>query len=418
MHKYTGLIKEKNFFLYCISQVFSQFGDRLVQIVLIGFAHKISPGSTLQLAKLLAFTVIPAFFISPIAGVFVDRWNKKHIMLISDVLRGLLVVLVAVFIIKSENLVPLYAALFLIFASACFFLPAKYSIIPDLVSSDKLLLANSVVTIAAIVAGVAGFTLGGLMVEWLDLEWSVYANASVYFLSALSLLFIAYKSKTHFHKESISKVGRKITQILKKSVFHELKEGFRYLLFERSTRFVVYVYFILMAAVGAMYVVLVVFVQEILGSMTKDVGLFGLVICTGLLLGSVIYGRIGHKFSRNKAIFISLTTAGVFIGLFAVLLKLTASFFVGGLLLFLAGLAISPIMISANTILHESIDEKMRGRIFSYIGITMNVGLLIFMFIASGLAEVIGKMWVLIATGVLFAGCGLTGLTLNHGKDI
>ena len=74
-----------------------------MQIVLIGFVYKISPGSTLQLAKLLAFTIIPAFFISPIAGVYVDRWNKKFVMVISDAIRGAFALFIAIFLIKSTR---------------------------------------------------------------------------------------------------------------------------------------------------------------------------------------------------------------------------------------------------------------------------------------------------------------------------
>jgi len=414
LHKHRDLFKEKNFLFYCIALVFSQFGDRLVQIVLIGFVHKISPGSTLQLAKLLTFTIIPAFFISPIAGVYVDRWNKKSVMFMADMLRGILVLFVAFFLINSTSVAPLYAALFLIFASACFFLPAKFSVIPDLVASDKLLLANSVVFITGIVAGVAGFTLGGLMVEWLDLKWSVFINSLVYFLSATSILFVFYKRKESYQKESIATLSRQLTSILRKSFLHELKEGFKYLLSGKSVRFVIYVFFTLMSAMGAVYVVLVVFIQETLGSVTKDVGLFGLVLCIGLLLGSVIYGRIGQKFSRNKPIFASLLTSGIFMALFAIVLKTTGSFFAGAAVMFLIGITISPIIISANTIIHESIDERMRGRIFSSIGIIMNLSLLLFMFTASTLAEFIDRMWILIATGILFAGCGVLGFILKR----
>ena len=415
MHKYTQLLKEKNFLFYCIGLIFSQFGDRLVQIILIGFVYKISPGSTLQLAKLLTFTIIPAFFISPIAGVYVDRWNRKFVMVISDILRGGLVLFMAAFLINPPQVVPLYAVLFLIFGSACFFLPAKYSIIPDLVAEDKLLLANSMVYITGIIAGVTGFTLGGVVLEWVNLGYGAYINSLVYFLSAASLLFIVSRRRRLFQKESIAALSKEISKILQKSFLHELKEGFKYLLFGKNIRFIIYIYFILMAAIGAIYVVLVVFIQEAMHSMTKDVGLFGLFLCLGLLLGSYIYGRIGQNFSKHKAIFLSLVTSGTFIGLFAIFLKLTGSFFVGAALIFLTGFAISPLMISATTIIHESIDKNMRGRIFSYIGIVMNVGLLIFMFLASGLAEVIGRMWVLIATGILFSGCGIAGLVMNHG---
>ena len=398
--------------------MFSQFGDRLVQIVLIGFVYKISPGSTLQLAKLLAFTVIPAFFISPIAGVYIDRWDKKAVMLISDIMRGLLVLLVLLFLTGPEHIVPLYAVLFLIFASACFFLPAKFSIIPDMVSEDKLLMANSIVSITAIVAGVAGFALGGVMLEVVDLKWGIYVNSLVYLVSGACLLFVTSKTRAHMQNGYMTALKKEITKMLPKSFFHDLREGFRHLLAEKDIHFVVYTYFILMSAVGAVYVVLVVFVQDILGSMTKDVGLFGLVLCMGLLLGSLFYGRVGHKVSKNKAIFVSLVASGFFIAGFAAFLKLTASFFVGAGFMFLTGAAISPVMICANTIMHEVVDAKMRGRIFSAIGIVMNIGMLLFMFIASTLAEFVDRMWILVGAGSLFLGCGLIGLVLDQKKGI
>ena len=68
MPRYRDLLTERNFFLYSFGQLVSQFGDRLVQIILVGLIYKISPGSTMQLAKVFSFTVIPAFFVSAIIG--------------------------------------------------------------------------------------------------------------------------------------------------------------------------------------------------------------------------------------------------------------------------------------------------------------------------------------------------------------
>ena len=72
----------------------SQFGDRLNQMALIALVYQKSPGSTIELAKLALFIIIPVFIIGPIAGAYVDRWNRKHIMIVSDLLRGLLVLFI------------------------------------------------------------------------------------------------------------------------------------------------------------------------------------------------------------------------------------------------------------------------------------------------------------------------------------
>lgn len=411
--KYRELLGEKNFLLYSIGQVISQFGDRLVQMVLVGFIYKLSPGSTMQLAKVFSFTVIPAFIISPIAGVWVDRWNNKKTMIICDVIRGCLVLTLPLFLLTNQ-LIPLYIVIFAIFTAACFFLPAKFAIIPDLVSSDKLLLANSISTIATVVGGVAGLTIGGLILEWIDVEKTIYLNVIVYITSALSLSLITYKCKKDLKKEKLFVLGNKMKKVFKTSFVHELKEGFRYLILGGKVRFVIYMLFLLMSMAGAIYVISVVFIQETMGSMTRDIGLFGLFLCFGLLLGSYLYGKAGDKFPKEKAIYFSLFASGILVAGFSVGLSLTASFYLGAGLIFLLGVVISPVMISASTIIHENIDETMRGRIFSSLGIVMNIGLLIFMFIASSLAEFIDKMWILLISGIVFSGFGLHGLILKH----
>ncbi len=124
MPKFRTLLKNRNFVLYSVGQAFSQFGDRLVQIILIGFVYKRWPGSTFMLAKLFFFTVVPSFFISPIAGVYIDRWNKKYVMIVSDMFRAMAILCIPLFFIHGENIIPIYIIIFFVFASACFFLPA------------------------------------------------------------------------------------------------------------------------------------------------------------------------------------------------------------------------------------------------------------------------------------------------------
>lgn len=414
MPKYRDLFKEKKFLLYSIGQTISQLGDRLVQIILVGLVYKISPHSTIQLAKTFSFTLIPALLVSPIAGVWVDRWNNKKIMIICDLLRGGLVLMLPA-LLAANQLSDIYIVIFLIFTCACFFLPAKFAIIPDLVSEENLLLANSLSTITTVIGGIAGLTLGGLVIELISIEKTIYLNAAIYFTSAASLSLIVYRSRREVAKKrEISIIGREIKEAIKTSFLYEMKEGLKYLALKSRVRFIIYVLFILMSTVGAIYVVSVVFIQEIMGSMTRDIGLFGIFLCVGLLAGSSLYGKFGERFSRDRAIYVSLLTSGILIALFAVGLKFTGSFFIGSTLLFLLGITSSPVMISANTIIHETIDKNMRGRIFSSLGIIMNLGLLIFMFTASSLAEVIGRLSILLICAFTFFGFGLAGLMLNR----
>ena len=99
-------------------------------MALVALVYKKSPGSAVELAKLLFFIIIPVFIIGPIAGVYVDRWDRKRVMIIADVWRGLLVLLIPFFILHFANFTPVHILVFLIFSLTRFFLPCKMAIIP------------------------------------------------------------------------------------------------------------------------------------------------------------------------------------------------------------------------------------------------------------------------------------------------
>ena len=73
MARFREVLKERNFFLLWLGQIISQFGDRLNQMVLIAIVYARTPGSPFELAKFFSFTIIPSFFVSPLAGAFIDR---------------------------------------------------------------------------------------------------------------------------------------------------------------------------------------------------------------------------------------------------------------------------------------------------------------------------------------------------------
>lgn len=139
MARTVDLLREKNFFLLWSGQIISQFGDRLNQIALIALVFDKSPGSAMQLAKVLFFTVVPVFIVGPIAGVYVDRWNRKTTMIWADVIRGILVFFLPVCLKHFANtFLPVYVIIFLVYSVTRFFLPSRLAIMPDLVKGEKL----------------------------------------------------------------------------------------------------------------------------------------------------------------------------------------------------------------------------------------------------------------------------------------
>ena len=109
-----------------------------------------------------------------------------------------------------------------------------------------------------------------------------------------------------------------LKEALKKSFLHDLSEGLKIILFDKKIKFVVYIFFILSSMIGAIYVVGVVFIQEVLKSMTRDVGMAGMYLFAGLLVGSYLYGKMGRGLNRAKTVSASLFLSGIFITLFVI----------------------------------------------------------------------------------------------------
>ena len=364
----------------------------------------------MQLAKIFFFTVVPSFFISPIAGVYIDRWDKKYVMIASDMFRAAAILLIPIFFLFYKSPVPVYVIIFLNFAAACFFLPAKLSIIPKLVPKNEILIANSASSITWVTSGILGFSFGGILAEWIGIKNSFFANSAVYLLSSASFLMLVYSVKKRPYLGEPAETPEHEKTIFRKSFFHEFVEGLKTLFSDRRLKFVAYVFFVLSSLIGAIYVVGIVFIQETLGSMTKDVGILGMCLFAGLLLGSSIYGKVGNRLPRVKTIFISLFLSGIFIDIFVIGLRLTKSFMFGSAAAFILGFFVSPIYVGGNTIIHEAAGSNLRARIFSSMGIIMNMGFLFFMFASAVLAEHMDKMWILAACGTGFAIFGIINI--------
>lgn len=378
-------------------------------MVLIAIVYSRMPGSPFELAKFFSFTVIPSFIVSPIAGVFVDRWDKKRTMIVCDLLRGLIVLSIPLLFLRVNTPVPIYAAVFLIFAVSCFFLPARLAIIPDLVSTDKLLVANSLFTVTGMIGGIFWFVVSGLLIELSKVSGGLYLNSVVYFCSALAIVFISGK-RHPYHRQTAS---IKLEEVIRKSLFEEIKDGLSYLKNHSQARFAFNVLFVLMAGVGAIYSVVIVFIQERMGSMTRDLGLLGLFLGGGFFVGSLLYGRLGHGMPKAKIVFGCLILSGIAIFSFTALLELTRSFLFASIAAMILGVAVAPIGITTNALIHEFVTENMRGRIFSSLGIVMNFAFLVFMLIGSKIAENVDRGLILYAVSLFYFIAGILGFMLR-----
>ncbi len=417
MTKFRDVLKDRNFFCLWLAQIISNFGDRLTQMALVALVYQRTPGNTVALAKLISFTIIPVFLIGPIAGAWVDRLNKRNVMIISDLLRGILILTIPFFIL-SKQIIPIYLAIFLAFSLSRFFIPSKMAIIPDLVSKDKLLAANTLADTTHMVGNVLGLVVAGMLVNirFIGAIGGFYIDAATFFVSAALIAMMAQKEFVTHVAEDLKITKQALENSIRKSIFEEIKEGIRYLKQYNEMHFIVYVFFLLMAGLGAISCVVIVFIQESLGTATLDLGLIGLFLVGGLLLGTLIYGKAGQKVEKKEAILASFIATGIAVILFAFFVRKYPNVMVSGLLSGLIGMAASPIMTSINTLTHETMPEEARGRTFSSLEAVIHLAFLIFMFAAAYAAKYVDRFWILIAVGAMFSACGLLG-TILRARD-
>jgi len=341
-----------------------------------------------------------------LAGVYVDRWDKRRTMYICDLLRAVLVFLIP-FLLLNKSIVWIYFIIFVVFSVGRFFVPAKLAIIPELVPKSDYVMANSLVNTTGMIAAVAGFGISGVLVEWLKAKGGFYLDAFSFLISGTLIYLISKKSSTSV---DFKRVSKEIVEVIRKSVFREFWEGIVYFFKQKNIRFTAGLIFVLWSALGSIYVVLIVFVQNALHSATKDLGFIIMFLGIGLFAGSLAYGRFGHKLSQYRIIFTSLIVSGIMLLVFALAINRYPSFATAASVAFLLGVAVSPIMIATNTIIHQSSENGMMGKIFSSLEIVIHLGFLLFMFISSLLAERFAPAYILVSVGIIISITGLVSL--------
>ncbi len=393
--------KNRNFLRLWLAQLISQFGDRIHQLALIGLVAKIAPGSTMALAKVMACTILPTFIIQPFAGVLVDRWDRRTILFVSDVIRGSLVLLIPFYFMAPKSMIPIYVIVFLVFSFCRFHVPAKMSIIPDLVHSENFLKANSLITTTGMIAAGLGAALGAFLVEYYGARNGFIIDSATFFLSAMFVFHISG------HRSSNNDAA---CSIKKTSVWVEMKEGFHYIWQHKEIRFVINAFFVLFASAGAVYVVIVVFIQQTFNSVTKDLGVLAISLVAGLFAGVVVYSKWGTKIKWHKVVFSCLMAGGVVLVIFALMVHQYANLPMAMGLAFAWGLVISPIFVASNTVVHLVSDEKKRGQVFSALEIVIHFAFLITMFLSSWLSEIVGPFWILTVVGSVTGLIGFIGI--------
>jgi len=407
--------KSRDFSRFWFAQLVSQFGDRVYQMALVGMMTAFHPGSVMEMSKLFSFAIVPAFIIGPIAGVYIDRWDRRTTLFISYFIQGILILLAAFYLIRLRSIWPMYLVVFVVACLSRFYIPAKMSFIPEIVHKDDLHVANSLSTITGMIAGGLGVLLGSWIVEHTGFLAGFCWDTVCYFLSAALVFSITELHYRLPNKEAFIG-GTKEMIKTQKSVWHEILDGIHYIRSQKEISFIFWTMFILLAAVGAIYVVIIVFIQQSFHSVTKDLGFLAVSSTLGLFLGSLSYGKWGQKIAAYRVIFWSLILGGVMVVLFTCIVQLTHSHLWALVLSFILGLVVGPVMVAPNTVINKICAMEMSGKVFAAMEFVVYLAFLLAMMTSSFLSEHIERLWILVGVGIIFMIVGLVGLLHVKGS--
>jgi MFS family permease len=334
--------------------------------------------------------------------------------------------------LATSSLILIYTVAFMVFLFGFFFNTARMSIIPNLVGKDNLLGANSFMSFVGRVATFLGMLVGGLIVDWkwwqhfgIKPTWSAgfYIDSLSYLVSVVALLVI-FKRLAHtwrrgdHGRRDLPEVKMFITQ--QGRMIREVREALSLVRGSPSVFFVycsVFMLVVLGAAVFVLYIPIIQSAKDLgagLGLGTKGVGFVAAIGSVGLVLSSMGYGLLGHRIKKHIAMLGSFLVLGVV----AAGLAISKSFAPVAPLVFIAGLAMSPVFIGMDTLLHESVPEAARGRIFSTRDWLLHLAFAVSALLIGQLTNFFSTRRLLFAVGVLIVVASITAFFLTRGKKV
>jgi MFS family permease len=403
-----SLFRQRNFLALWNGQLISLLGERLTYLALVGLLaqhthHFQDPRSSLLLWVLANVMLAPVLLFSPFTGAWVDRWNLRRVMIVSDGLRALMVALIPAFYLASQHTLPVYGVVFGLFTCNVFFLPAKSAITPEIVPGPQLLAANALLAVAGIVATACGALGGGWIVDHWGWPRALYINAVTYLVSVAALALILYRP----HQPHGPAPGVSL-----RSYLAEVGHGWGVVRRNRGVGLGLVSLAAVWVAGGFLHVAGNLHIQR--EAQTPGMERLGVLLAV-LGLGSGVstwwVNRAGRRLAPAALLGWGLVLAGLSLGVFA----LSSRFAVFALAAFVTGLGAAPAFTLAETVLQESSETRERGRVFSARDFLMRLVFLVGVSAAGWVSGAYGTRAALLLAGTLVAAAGVVAAVWGRG---
>lgn len=379
---------------FITSQAVSLFGSSIVQMAIVWYVTmQTSSGIWLTILTLSSF--LPQMIISPFAGVWADRYNKKKIIILADVLIATSTLILAIFLqinnLANTSLIAIVVVSIIRSIGTGIQTPTVNSMIPLLVPEDKLMKFNGVnSSIQSVIQFASPLVAGGILV--------LGSISNILFIDVITAVIgVSILSFIKIEQKSVQKIEEKASTI------NEIKEGIRFSISDKliGKLLLIYGIFIFLSVPSSFMSSLIItrnFGQDYMYlSICETIGF------VGMFLGGLLLGTWGGFKNRNK----TLTLGMILYSIFAIGLGLVTQYWMFVALIFFISFSIPIIQTTTMTMLQEKVQIEMQGRIFSLLNAIFSGLMPLGMILFGVLADIVSINYLIIPAGAILLLIGI-----------
>jgi MFS family permease len=380
-----AIFRKRDFSLMWSAQFVSTVGEALTDLAAAILIFEITD-SAFAVGAVLMVTAIPTLLFGLFAGVFVDRFDKKRILLLANLIRGFIVLGIPLsfqLLDEAAAVAALYGLIFLSATVRQFFDPAWEAVLPEVASEEELTQANSFLAVSSFGSTAFGFAAAGVLAS-VNIFLPFYIDAATYFLAFALLLGVRVPKGGSAEQTSVG------------VVVENLKSGARYLWRTPILRSIFLSGAPVFLSFGLWNVLLLPMAIRELDASEFEYGLQEGLTSIGFVIGSFLMARFGDRL--NEGTWLVVSTA--FMGLFGIFYGLSPNIDVAIVLVMITGFLNAPMSIARRLLLQRHIPRDMRGRVFSAMFVSRDVLFLLGM-AGAGLADVLPvRELIIVASGI------------------
>ena len=387
-----AVFRNRNFTFLWLGQLVSTIGSALTSLAASIVVFRLT-GSALSVGLMLIATSAPTLLVGLIAGVFVDRFDRKRIMIFADVARAVVVILIPILI--PHGIAWLYVIVMLTSVIGQFFDPAHSSVVPEIASDEELAAANSFIAISAFGSTAIGFAAAGLIASKFPIEWAFYINGLTYFISGLCILVVRIAPLEVEGETTIRMIGK------------NLRTGLSYLVNNALLRSLLIVSIPVLLGFGLWNSLLLPFAERALHASEFEFGLQEALTSVGFVMASLLMAKVGDRLREGQ--WIALSYLGM--ALAAIFYSRITSIPLAIALVMIVGFMNAPAMISGRLLIQRNTERGNRGRVMSVFSVVKNIAFLLGM-AAAGLADMLDIRVMMLISALIILLSGVLSLFL------